>query len=112
MLDMKQAEKLVAQLQKAEGRAHQPIDPALPIELLRARRETERAFAGAAFRLADLTTRFAALAAPFGAALRAGLRVRDIALRAADLPVLRAGFLWTDFLRAAIVCFLVGRCVV
>jgi len=46
MLDMKQAEKLVAQLQKAEDRAHQPIDPALPIELLRARRETERAFAG------------------------------------------------------------------
>jgi hypothetical protein len=46
MLDMKQAEKLVAQLQKAEVRAHQPIDPALPIELLRVRRETERAFAG------------------------------------------------------------------
>jgi hypothetical protein len=46
MLDMKQAEKLVAQLQKAEDRVHQPIDPALPIELLRARRETERAFAG------------------------------------------------------------------
>lgn len=46
MLDMKQAEKLVAQLQKAEDRAHQPIDPALPIELLRARRETDRAFAG------------------------------------------------------------------
>src|SRR5262245_38384756 len=46
MLDMKQAEKLVAQLQKAEDRATQPIDPALPIELLRARRETERAFEG------------------------------------------------------------------
>ena len=46
MLDMKQAEKLVAQLQKAEDRIHQPIDPALPIELLRVRRETERAFAG------------------------------------------------------------------
>jgi hypothetical protein len=46
MLDMKQAEKLVAQLQKAEDRAHQPIDPTLPIELLHARRETERAFAG------------------------------------------------------------------
>ena len=45
MLDMKQAEKLVAQLQKAEDRTHQPIDPALPLELLRARRETERAFA-------------------------------------------------------------------
>jgi Zn-finger nucleic acid-binding protein len=46
MLDMKQAEKLVAQLQKAEVRANQPVDPSLPIELLRARRETERAFAG------------------------------------------------------------------
>ncbi len=46
MLDMKQAEKLVAQLQKAEMRANQPVDPSLPIELLRARRETERAFAG------------------------------------------------------------------
>jgi Zn-finger nucleic acid-binding protein len=46
MLDIQQAEKLVAQLQKAEDRAHQPIDPTLPIDLLRARRETERAFAG------------------------------------------------------------------
>jgi len=46
MLDMKQAEKLVAQLQKAEVRANKPVDPSLPIELLRARRETERAFAG------------------------------------------------------------------
>jgi hypothetical protein len=46
MLDMKQAEKLVAQLQKAEDRIHRPIDPTLPIELLRVRRETERAFAG------------------------------------------------------------------
>ena len=45
MLDMKQAEKLVAQLQKAEDRAHQPIDPTLPIELERVRRETERSFA-------------------------------------------------------------------
>jgi uncharacterized protein YbaR (Trm112 family) len=45
MLDMKQAGKLVAQLQRAEDRAKQPVDPTLPIELLRARRETERAFA-------------------------------------------------------------------
>jgi hypothetical protein len=45
MLDMKQAEKLVAQLQKAEDRVHQPIDPTLPIELERVRRETERSFA-------------------------------------------------------------------
>jgi uncharacterized protein YbaR (Trm112 family) len=54
VLDMRQAEKLVAQLRKAEDRAHQPIDPTLPIELLRARRETERAFAG----LADEGIRF------------------------------------------------------
>lgn len=46
MLDMQQAEKLVSQLQKAEDRASQPVDPALPIELLRVRRETERAFDG------------------------------------------------------------------
>jgi hypothetical protein len=46
MLDLKQAEKLVAQLQKAEDRARQPIDPTLPIELERVRRQTERAFAG------------------------------------------------------------------
>jgi Zn-finger nucleic acid-binding protein len=46
MLDIKQAERLVAQLQKAEDRSNQPVDPALPIELLRARRDTERAFAG------------------------------------------------------------------
>jgi Zn-finger nucleic acid-binding protein len=45
MLDIKQAERLVAQLQKAEDRSNQPVDPALPMELLRARRETERAFA-------------------------------------------------------------------
>lgn len=52
MLDLKQAEKLVAQLQKAEDRAHQPVDPALPIELERVKRQTERAFAG--FRDDDL----------------------------------------------------------
>jgi hypothetical protein len=46
MLDMAQAEKLVAQLQQAEDRTKQPVDPSLPIELLRVRRETERAFAG------------------------------------------------------------------
>ena len=46
MLDMKQAEALVAQLQKAEDRSSQPIDPTLPIELERVRRETERTFAG------------------------------------------------------------------
>jgi hypothetical protein len=46
MLDLRQAERLVAQLQKAEDRAHQPIDPALPLELARVRRQTERTFAG------------------------------------------------------------------
>jgi DNA-directed RNA polymerase subunit RPC12/RpoP len=46
MLDMKQAEKLVAQLQKAADRASQPVDPALPLELARARREAEAAFVG------------------------------------------------------------------
>ena len=45
MLDMKQAETLVAQLQRAEGRANQPIDSTLPLELARARRDVETAFA-------------------------------------------------------------------
>jgi hypothetical protein len=45
MLDMKQAERLVTQLQKADTREHQPIDPTLPVELARARRDTELAFA-------------------------------------------------------------------
>lgn len=44
MLDLHQAETLVAQLQKAEARDHQPIDPALPLDLLRARREVEASF--------------------------------------------------------------------
>jgi hypothetical protein len=44
MLDMRQAAALVAQLQKADARERQPINPALPLELLRARRETEAAF--------------------------------------------------------------------
>jgi DNA-directed RNA polymerase subunit RPC12/RpoP len=48
MLDMRQAGTLVAQLQQAENRAHQGVDPALPLELLRARLETERSFAGMA----------------------------------------------------------------
>jgi hypothetical protein len=46
MLDMKQAAQLVAQLQKADARENQPIDPALPLNLARARREVEEAFAG------------------------------------------------------------------
>lgn len=43
MLDMKQAERLVAQLKDAA--APKPIDPALPMHLLRARAEVEAAFA-------------------------------------------------------------------
>jgi hypothetical protein len=46
MLDMKQTEKLVEQLQKAEDRARQPIDPSLPLALERVRRQTERQFRG------------------------------------------------------------------
>jgi hypothetical protein len=46
MLDMQQAEALVAQLRTAEERATQPIDPAFPLEMARARREVEQAFAG------------------------------------------------------------------
>jgi len=45
MLDMRQAQALVEQLQKAD-RSGQPIDPALPLNLERARRQTEAAFTG------------------------------------------------------------------
>ena len=44
MLDMKQAEALVAQLQKAENRTQEPVDPSLPLELARARRDVELSF--------------------------------------------------------------------
>lgn len=44
MLDLSQAETLVEQLRAAE--ADKPIDPALPMALARARRETEAAFRG------------------------------------------------------------------
>jgi len=44
MLDMKQAQALVAQLQKAEDRTQQPVDPSLPLELARARRDVELSF--------------------------------------------------------------------
>lgn len=43
MLDMKQAERLIAQLQDAS--TPKPIDPTLPLELLHARRQVEAAFA-------------------------------------------------------------------
>jgi hypothetical protein len=45
MLDMTQAEKLIEQLQRAD-RSGQPVDPALPMNLERARRETDANFAG------------------------------------------------------------------
>ena len=59
MLDMRQAERLVAQLREAAERPTQPIDPALPLEMARAaksKRPSERCSAtrrgggGVAFR--------------------------------------------------------------
>jgi hypothetical protein len=45
MLDMQQAERLVSQLREAD-RTDKVVDPALPLALARARRETELAFQG------------------------------------------------------------------
>jgi Zn-finger nucleic acid-binding protein len=45
MLDMAQAGRVVEQLRRAD-RVGQPIDPALPIELARARRDVDAAFGG------------------------------------------------------------------
>ena len=45
MLDMQQAERLIAQLREAD-RSDKPVDPALPLALARARREAEHAFEG------------------------------------------------------------------
>ena len=45
MLDLSQAEALIEQLQRAD-RSGQPVDPALPMNLERARRQTDAAFAG------------------------------------------------------------------
>jgi uncharacterized protein YbaR (Trm112 family) len=45
MLDLTQAETLVAQLREAD-RTDKPVDPALPLLLAQARREAEEAFAG------------------------------------------------------------------
>jgi Zn-finger nucleic acid-binding protein len=45
MLDMSQAGALVAQLQKADDRTRGPVDPSLPLELARARRDVELSFA-------------------------------------------------------------------
>ncbi len=44
MLDLSQAEALVHQLQHAEHRRDQPVDPALPLAMARARREVTDAF--------------------------------------------------------------------
>jgi hypothetical protein len=44
MLDMTQAETLIAQLQRAD-QPNKAVDPALPLELARARRQTDHAFA-------------------------------------------------------------------
>lgn len=46
MLDLNQAEKLVEQLRAADTQDGKPVDPALPLALARARRETEEAFRG------------------------------------------------------------------
>ncbi len=45
MLDLKQTQNLITQLQQAD-RSDRPIDPALPMRLEQARREVEAAFAG------------------------------------------------------------------
>jgi Zn-finger nucleic acid-binding protein len=45
MLDIHQAERVIAQLREAE-RTDKPIDPALPLALERARRQTESVFEG------------------------------------------------------------------
>ena len=45
MIDMHQAERVIAQLREAE-RTDKPIDPALPLALERARRQTESLFEG------------------------------------------------------------------
>jgi hypothetical protein len=44
MLDIKQAETLVAQLRRADE--PRPLDPTLPLQLERARREVDAAFGG------------------------------------------------------------------
>jgi len=46
MLDMQQAAALVAQLRHADARERQGADPTLPLDMARARREVEQAFAG------------------------------------------------------------------
>jgi hypothetical protein len=48
MLDFQHADALVAQLQHAEARTSGPVDPSLPLELARARRQVDAAFNAAA----------------------------------------------------------------
>lgn len=72
MLDLRQAGALVAQLQHAEDRTKQPVDPALPLELARARRDAERAFADLA--RDDVWSRDASSTSLVGAGLTAVAR--------------------------------------
>jgi len=72
MLDMAQAGALVAELQRAEAREREPVDPALPIEMARARREVERAFAE--FERDEVWFREASALGVAGAGLRAVAR--------------------------------------
>ena len=46
MLDMQQAAALVTQLQKADVREPRGVSPTLPLDLARARRDVDDAFAG------------------------------------------------------------------
>ena len=55
MLDLKQAGALVAELREADHAAR-TVDPALPLELARARREVDAAFASFEQRRAGSTT--------------------------------------------------------
>jgi Zn-finger nucleic acid-binding protein len=47
IIDIAQAERLVAQLHAADDRSRQPVDPGLPLALAQARRQAEKAFEGA-----------------------------------------------------------------
>jgi uncharacterized protein YbaR (Trm112 family) len=66
MLDMAQAEALVARLRAADRR-DRPVDPSLPLQLERARREVDAAFA--AFEPDDIWFRDASAAGLVGAGL-------------------------------------------
>ena len=71
MLDMKQAEALVNQLREA-GRGRDAIDPALPLNLARARREVDAAFAS--FEQEETWFRDASATSLVGAGLKAVAR--------------------------------------